>query len=494
MSHRDLFRISVNSPADVLRDVRRVKLVLLTVVLLPGCAVGPNYQRPKLNVPPAFRGAEGAARLASIADLPWWAVFKDEALRGLVKTALANNYDLAIAVTRVEQARQVAAQARSQYFPWFDYKTRLSEGKNQLLSSPAAGQGGLSALAMTVVTVSWEADVWGRIRRLNEAAKAQYLATDEARRGVMLTLVSDLSNAYFRLLGLRLQLEIAMQSENTFDQTRKLFTQRAEGGVSSMLPVARATADQAIAAAQVIEFQREIALTEDQIRVLLGQNPGPIESKAKLLEEALPPEVPAGLPSALLQRRPDVLSAEQNIRSANAQIGVAKADYFPKIGLTGFFGKLSSPLENFTAGRSTIGSIGMTGEGPIFEGGRLKARKREAVAAWEQAKLQYQQTVLNAFRDVSDALISREKYEGIRADQAKAVQSYEEAVRLANMRYDQGFSSYYEVLEVQQRLFPAQLALAQTELDQRVVIIQLYKALGGGWNLTDAQFRTAGAP
>lgn len=463
-------------------------LLLLAAALTPSCTVGPNYQRPKINTPPAFRGAQGVAQQASFADLPWWEVFKDETLTGLVKTALANNYDLAIAVTRVEQARQVAAQARSQYFPAVDYKTRLSLGKNQLLSSPASGMGGLSGLVLSVATVSWEADVWGRIRRLNEAARAQYLASDEARRGVMLTLVSDLSDAYFRLLGLQLQVEIAARSENTFDQTRILFTQRAEGGVASMLPVERAAANQAIAGAQVIEFQREIALTEDQIKILLGENPGSIPTKAKLLDDAVPPQVPAGLPSALLERRPDVLSAEQNIRYANARIGVAKADYFPKIGLTSFFGKLSAPLENFTSGASTVGSLGAAAEGPIFEGGRVRAKKREAVAAWQEAKLQYQQTVMNAFRDVSDALISREKYEGIRAKQLKAVESYQEAVRLVNMRYDQGFSSYYEVLEAQQQLFPAEQALAQTQLQQRLVIVQLYKALGGGWKLTDRQF------
>jgi multidrug efflux system outer membrane protein len=467
------------------------KILLLAVVLAPGCRVGPNYRRPAVSAPPAFRGAQGAAQQASLADVPWWEVFHDETLKKLVTTALANNYDLAIAATRVEQARQVVAEARSHYFPTLGYSTRLSEGKNQLLSSPAAGQGGLTALAMAVATVSWEADVWGRIRRLNEAAKADYLATDEARRGVMLTLVSEVSDAYFRLLGLRLQLEIAEGTQTTFAQTRALFTQRAEGGVSSMLPVERAMANETAAAAQVLELQRQIALTEDEIRILLGQNPGPIETKAKLLDDTVPPQVPAGLPSALLERRPDVLSAEQNIRSANARIGVATADYFPRIGLTGFFGKLSAPLETFTLGSSTIGSIGGTMQGPIFEGGRLKARKREAVAAWEQAKLQYEQTVLNAFRDVSDALISREKYEGIRADQAKAVASLQEAVRLASMRFDQGFSSYFEVLEAQQLLFPAEQALAETQLNQRLVIVQLYKALGGGWNLTDEEFRMA---
>jgi multidrug efflux system outer membrane protein len=469
-------------------------LLLLAGIVMEGCKVGPNYKRPQVSVPPAFHGAAGAAQQASIADLPWWEIFKDETLKGLVQTALARNYDLEIAVKRVEQARQIAAQARSQYYPQFDYKTRLSEGKNQLLSSPTSGGGGMSALALSIVSVAWEADVWGRIRRLNEEARAQYLATEEARRGVMLTLVSDTSSAYFQLLALRRKLEISVQTEDTFGQSRALFQQRLSGGVSSQLPVSRATADQATAAAQVLEYQREIALTENEISVLLGQNPGTIEARRKLLDDPVPPAVPAGLPSALLQRRPDVLTAEQTMRAANARIGVAKAEYFPKIGLTGFFGKLSSPLEAFTSGSSTIGSIGGTADGPIFTGGRLKAQKRQAVAAWEQTKLQYQETILSAFREVSDALISREKYEGIRADQIRAVESYEESVRLANMRYYDGFSSYYEVLEAQQQLFPAQLALAQTELDRRLVIIQLYKALGGGWNLTDAQFMTAGIP
>jgi multidrug efflux system outer membrane protein len=472
------------------RELLSKAVLFLTVVFTVGCTVGPNYRRPAVNAPPAFRGAQGAAQQASLADLAWWEVFQDRTLKGLIKTALANNYDLAVAATRVEQAREVAAQARSQYFPWFGYNTQLSEGKNQLLSSPASGQGGVSALVLAVATVSWEADVWGRIRRLNEAAKAQYLGSEEARRGVMLTVVSEVSSAYFRLLGLRLQLEIAVQSERTFRATRLLFTQRAEGGISSNLPVDRALANETLAAAQVIEFQRQIALTEDELRVLLGQNPDPIETGARLLDEAMPPQVPAGLPSALLERRPDVLAAEQNIRYANARIGVAKADYFPRIGLTGFFGKLSSPLENFTNGSTTIGSIAGNMQGPIFQGGNLRSRKGEAVAAWEQASVEYQQTVLNAFRDVADALISREKYEGIRAEQAKAVESLQDAVRLAHMRYDQGFSSYYEVLEAEQQLFPAEQALAMTQLNQRLTIVQLYKALGGGWKLTDAEFVT----
>ena len=466
----------------------------LLLTLLSGCAVGPNYERPKVATPPAFRGAEGAAQQASFADLPWWEVFKDDQLTSLVKTALANNNDLAVAVSRVEQAREVEAQAHSQYLPSINYEGVVTYGQNQYqyLQGSASGSTGAKGLLLAVAHASWEADIWGRVRRLNEGAKAQFLATEEARRGVMLSLVSDVSNAYFTLLGLQRQLEIALLTVDSFDQTRMLFTQRLEGGISSQLPVSRATAIQATAAAQVVELQRQIALTENQLSVLVGQSPGPIETKTKLLESSIPPDVPAGLPSALLERRPDVLQAEQNIRYANAQIGVAQAEFFPKIGLTTFFGKLSSPLEDLSLGKTNAWAVGLDFSGPIYQGGRLRAQKREAVAAWQQTKAQYQQTILSAFQDVSNALISREKYDAIRTEQTKAVSSYDESFRLASMRYDQGFSSYYEVLEAQQQLYPAQQLLAQTELNRRLVIVQLYKALGGGWNLTDSQFTTAG--
>ena len=309
----------------------------------------------------------------------------------------------------------------------------------------------------------------------------------------MLTLVSNVSQAYFQVLGLQLQLQIAKQSAGTFGASRKLFEERLQGGVSSVLPVARATADQATAEAQIPELERQIALTENQISILLGQNPGPIATTAKLLEEIIPPAVPAGLPSALLERRPDVLSAEQSVRAANAQIGIATAAYFPTFGLSAFYGKVSSPLSEITSSTANAANFALQAAGPIFEGGALKAQTREAVAAWQQAKLQYGQTVLSAFQDVSNALISREKYDEIRTDQTKAVQSGETSVRTSQERYLAGLSSYYEVLEAQQQLFPAQLALAQTELNRRLVIVQLYLALGGGWNLTDPQWMSASA-
>jgi multidrug efflux system outer membrane protein len=447
-----------------------------------------------VKTPTVYRGQTGPARQASLADLPWWDLFKDDTLKALVKTSLANNYDLAAAVARVEQARQVAAQARAQYFPAINYLSITSYGHNQFINSPASNSPGAQGFLLGIATAAWEADVWGRIRRLNESARAEYLATEEARRGIMLTLASDVSQAYFELLGLRLQLEIARETTQSYTATLKLFTERLQGGLGNALQTSRAATDLSMAAASIPDLERLVALKENQISVLIGRNPGAIETKRQLLEETIPLEVPAGLPSLLLMRRPDVLSAEQRLRSANAQIGVARAAYFPSIGLTTFFGKLSTPLANLSSGDTNAWSLGANVAGPIFNGGAIKAQNRQAAAAWEEARAEYLQTALNAFRDVSDALIAREKYDAIRIDRMRAVQSGQEAVRLALMRYTDGLSSYNEVLEAQQRLFPAQLALAETEINRRVVIVQLYKALGGGWNLTDAQFTAANSP
>jgi multidrug efflux system outer membrane protein len=425
--------------------------------------------------------------------LPWWDIFQDETLKGLVKSSLANNHDLAAAVARVEQARELTAQARSEYFPQLDYLSITSYGHNQFINSPASNLPGAQGFFLGIARATWEADVWGRIRRVNEAARAEYLATEEARRGVMLTLLSEVSQAYFELLGLRYQLDIAKESTESYTKTFKLFSEREHGGIGNALPTSRAAADLATVAASIPELERLVALKENQISVLIGQNPGAIETKEKLLEEVIPPAIPAGLPSALLERRPDVLGAAQTVRSANAQIGIAESVFFPAIGLTTFFGKLSTPLSEISSGNTNAWSIASPVAGPIFHAGGLKAQKRQAIARWEEARAQYFQTALSAFRDVSDALISRENYDNARVEQIRAVQANQEAVRLARMRYMEGLSSYVEVLDALQRLYPAQLSLAQTEVNRRLVVVQLYKALGGGWNLTDEQFMTAGS-
>jgi outer membrane protein, multidrug efflux system len=466
----------------------RMLAVLSLAALLSGCMVGPNYNRPQVKVPPVFRGDAGAAQQASFADLPWWEVFKDDNLKALIQTALLNNYDLLIAVTRIEQSRALAAQAYSQFLPNINYQSTASTGKNEFLGTLAPNGGRLQGAFLGAASVAWEADIWGRIRRQNEAARAQFLATEEGKRAVMLSLVSDVSQAYFELLGLYLQLDIARQTAASFGETLKLFIERLEGGVGNKLDTSRAEGAQASTAAAIPEFERQIALKENQISVLLGQNPGPIEYKTKLLDEIVPPEVPAGLSSALLERRPDVLVAEQSVKSSNAMIGVATGAYFPMIGLTTFFGRGTTPLADLSSGKTNAWSFAGNVAGPIYQGGFLKAQKRNAIAFWEQSKLQYEQTALGAFQDVSNALISRTKYEEVRAEQVRAVQAYEESVKVALIRFNSGKASYYEVLEAQQQLYPAQSSLATTELNRRVVVVQLYRALGGGWNLTDEQY------
>lgn len=457
--------------------------------LLPGCAVGPNYQRPKVSIPGEYRGAEGAADRASIADLPWWEAFKDEQLKHLVQVALANNYDLQVAVTRIEQSRQIAAQARAQYFPIVNYGAHGADGKNEFAGAVVPNGGQEQGSFLAIATVAWEADVWGRIRRQNEAARAQYLASEEGRRGVMLSLVSDVAQAYFELLDLDLQLEIAKRTTESFTQTLNLFNQRLQGGVASKLDTSRAEGAQATTAASIPELEREIALKENQISVLLGNNPNPVPHTAKLLDQIVPPEIPVGLPSDLLERRPDILAAEQQMRSANAQIGVATANYFPRIGLTALFGRASSPLSELSSGQATVWSVAGNLAGPIYQGGALKAQKRLSEASWQETKLQYEQTIQIAFQDVSNALISRERYEGVRDGQARAVQAYQDSVTVSLQRYVAGRASYFEVLEAQQQLFPAENALALTELNRRTVTVQLYKALGGGWNLSDPDWK-----
>lgn len=485
----------VGSPSGHRRSLIGVAFVLLSLVLLSSCMVGPNYKRPTVNTPATFGGgSDSAAQQNSLADLPWWQVFKDETLRGLIKTSLANNYDLNVAIVRVEEVREAAAQARAQYLPTVNYQVTLTNGQNQFLGSPASNSSGAQTFFLGVATASWEIDLWGRLRRLNEGARAQFLSAEYARRGVMLTVVSEVAQGYYQLLGLQLQLAIARSAANTFAESLELFKERMSGGVSSQLPVSRAAADQATAAAQVFELERQIALAQYQINVLLGRNPGPIETDMNLLSKTVPPEVPAGLPSALLERRPDLRAAEENVRYANAQIGVATAAYFPAIGLTTFLGKLSTPVSDITSGRTNVWSAGANIAGPIYQGGALRAKKRQAVAAWQEAQLLYQQSALSAFQDVSSALISREKYNAIHAQQTVAVQALLRSADLANKRYRAGFASYYEVLEAEQQLYPAQVALAQTELNQRLVIVQLYKALGGGWNLKDAEWQSPNTP
>jgi multidrug efflux system outer membrane protein len=431
-------------------------------------------------MPGNYRGATGVATVNSLADLPWWNVYKDETLKELIRAALANNYDVRIAVTRVEQSRALAAQARAQFFPFVTYQGQANAGPNQEFGSISqldrSGTGEYIA-----GNVSWELDLWGQIRRMNEAARAQFLATEEAQHAVMLSLVADVATAYLELLELDAELEIARSGVDSFGRSLKLFSTRLAGGAASKLETSSAEAELASVAATIPDLERRIALKENQINVLLGRGPADVPRRAALSDQTMPPDVPAGLPSALLERRPDVRRAEQLLRSANAQVGVSVTNFFPQLNLTGLLGRLSPEYAGFANPTWNAWMLGGSLTGPLFEGGRLRAQYRQAVAAWEQAKLQYQQTALIALLEVSNALISREKLEGVRAQLERAVAAYQEAVKVSMQRFREGRASYYEVLLEQQQLFPAENALAQTRLNQLLAIVQLYEALGGGW-------------
>jgi multidrug efflux system outer membrane protein len=446
-----------------------------------GCAVGPNYKRPLVNAPQTFRG-ETEASTNSFANLPWWQVFHDDTLQNLIRIALTNNYDLRIAVTRVEQARAMAAEARSEFFPQLNYEGAAGRGQNVSGNSTPSPTGTSGTIFAADANASWEIDLWGRIRRLNESARAQFLVSQEARRDVMISLITQVAQDYFQLLALDRQLEIARQSTNSFGESLKLFNDELRGGVASKLETSSAEALMDSAAATIPELEQQIVMQENQLSVLLGQNPGAILRGDSSLEDQLPPEVPAGLPSALLERRPDIREAEQQLRSANAQVGVAKADFFPQLNLTGLFGEVSSDLSTFTSGGGDIAwSIAAGLTGPIFHGGQLRAQYAQARAAREQFALQYQETVLNAFLEISDALVSREKLAEARTHQTRAVDAYKVAVKISMERYRLGNADYFEVLQEQQLLFPAEDSLVQTQFDQLLAVVQLYRALGGGW-------------
>jgi multidrug efflux system outer membrane protein len=453
--------------------------LLCGVGLLAGCAVGPNYKRPAVDSPATFRD-ESQSPNGPAAEMAWWQVYQDSRLQALIREALTNNYDLRIAVARVEQSRAIAMQARAQFVPSVDYNGTVSRGRNDLFGSGFPNNGTTVSSSVATLNAFWEVDLWGRVRRLNESARAQLLASGEARRGVRLSLLSDVATAYFELLELDEELDIASRTTNSFGESLRIFSQRVEGGTASALESSRAEAALDDAAATVPAIREQISTTENRLCVLLGRSPGRIERPTKLLAQGLP-EIPPGLPSTLLERRPDLRQAEQLLHSATAQIGESLAEFFPQIGLTALLGKVSPELSAFTLGSANAWGLAAGGTGPIFEGGRLVGQYRQSKAARNEAELEYRQKILTAFQEVSDALVARLRLAEIREREAHEVTSLETAVKLSSERYVAGKASYYEVLEAQQQLFPAQISLARTQRDQLLAIVALYKALGGGW-------------
>jgi outer membrane protein, multidrug efflux system len=461
---------------------------MIMAALLAGCAIGPDYQRPPVTEPPTFRG-QATAEAASLADLPWWEVFQDTILKNLITEALGSNYDVKIAAARVQEARAQVGVARSEYFPAIDYnvgaqRTRFSGAVLGLQGAEPS----TNNLYFGVLSASWEIDIWGRIRRSNEAARASLFATEDARRGVWLTLVSDLGQAYFELLALDVRLDIARNSTDAYQGTYSVFQDRLQGGVASKLETSRAEGALGQAQATIPQLESDIVAKENQISILLGRSPGPLARGMPMYEQAVVPTVPAGLPSALLERRPDLRQAEQKLVGANANIGVAKAAFFPQLSLTALFGRASPEVSALTGGTATIWAVAGMLSGPIFEGGKNLSNYRVSKAQWEQAKFQYEQAVLTALREVSDALTQLGKLSDAETGQARAVKALEQAVAYAMDRYRHGFASYFEVLEAQQQLYPAQNTLAQIRRDRLLAYVQLYKALGGGWSLADAEW------
>jgi len=465
-------------------------LVATTAALaLAGCTVGPRYRRPPIEAPAATRGEMGPAAPASLADQAWWDVFRDDALRGLIAQALRNGYDVRLAAARVEEARANAGIAGAERFPAVQLSGQWLRGRQSQFSSSPGAEGSILDVNLGI---SWEADLWGRIRRLNEAALAEYLATEEARRGVLLSLASEVATSYFQLRELDEELAIARRTTGAFQETYDLFDRRLRGGTASGLETASAAASLASTAAVIPDLERQIVAQENRLALLLGRNPGPVPRGAALADQLLPPAVPPGIPSDLLRRRPDLRQAEQNLVAENALVGAAQADFFPRISLTGALGGVAPEVgQLFAAGRTWSFGAGVLA--PVFQGQLIQNRYRAALARWNEAKVQYEQSVTNAFGEVSTALVAYQKLADVERERAREVAAYRDAVRLATTRYTAGLSSYLEVLQVQQQLFPAELQLAQARFTRLATLVQLYRTLGGGWQLTDAQWAGPGA-
>lgn len=463
--------------------MKRFSLLVLALALLAGCTVGPNYQRPPVTAPEQIYGQVEPAEAASLADRPWWEIFEDESLKALIDEALRNSYDVRLAFWRVEEARAAAGISRSERWPQVQAGAGWSRGQAPEFLAPGAGT---ESFYDANLGISWEIDLWGRIRRLNEAARADYLATEEVRRGVLLSLVSDVATSYFELRELDLELEIARRSTAAFTETYDLFNRRLEAGAASGLETASAGATLAATAAEIPDLERRILEQENRLAFLLGRSPGPIPRGNALDDQLLPPEIPAELPSDLLERRPDLRAAEQQLVAANAEVGVAMANFFPRLSLTAAFGGVA-PQVGDLFGDGKTWSVGGGLLTPVFQGRRLSEEHRAAVARWEQAKVQYEASVTNAFAEVSTTLAAYQKLAEIEEEQARATASYRQAVRLSNDRYLSGLSDYLEVLEAQQQQLAAENALARTRFDRLASLVQLYKALGGGWQVGGVQ-------
>ena len=466
----------------------KLRLALLSVALLTaGCTVGPRYKRPSAAIPGSYRGVapeQGvqpemtAPQNASLGDQKWWDVFYDEQLRTLIRTALKQNYDLRIAASRILEAQAQLGITRADQFPTLSAGGAIADvgtAQSKLVPAFETSTGQLNASAV------WELDFWGKFRRATEAARANLLAAEWARQEVVSTLVANVASAYFQLRALDLQLEISKRTLDSRKESLRLARLLANGGSTSMLDVRQAEQLVFTASAEIPALEQQIEEQENFLSILLGQNPGDILRGQALTEQHQPPEVPPGLPSALLERRPDIRQAEQQLIATNAEIGVARAAYFPQISLSGTGGFQSSALSNLFTGPAGAWSFGASLTQPIFTGGRLRSGVRLAEAREQTALLVYQQSIQGALRSVSDALVAYRKTREFRIQEELLFESAQDAARLSHMRYTGGVMGYLEVLTNETNAFSAELALVQARLNEWLALVQLYEALGGGW-------------
>jgi outer membrane protein, multidrug efflux system len=458
-----------------------IAIVLLFSSFLCSCAVGPRYHRPAVQTPNSYRDLAESPQLqaqtASYADLPWWQIFQDPKLQELIRTALKQNYDLQLATERINAARAQLAITRSSLFPQVTGNANFSGGKENVVQSR------YNFLTLTA-DAAFQLDFFGRLRRANEASRAQLLATEDARQVVVLTLVSDVASDYFSLLQLDLQLAITRDTVKTQTDSVKLTQLRLEHGVATKLDVLQAQQVLDTANSQIPNLERQLAQEENAISILLGNYPQDIARGIPLVEQILPPEVPAGIPSRLVERRPDIREAEQVLIAANANIGVAKAQFFPQIALTGggggSFGR-SSLFSSLQTTQLGIWSYGAQVSQPIFTGGALKGNLHLAESQQREAMIGYREAIQHAFGEVSDAIIGYEKLHQVRTRQQDTVADLQETVRVSTLRYKGGTTTYLEVLDGQRSLYGAELTLAAARGDEYRSLVQLYKALGGGW-------------
>jgi multidrug efflux system outer membrane protein len=447
-----------------------IAALLLLIAFLAACTVGPNYRRPAVTVPPNFRNADQPPQATSIADESWWTVFQDPELQKLITAALDQNYDVRIAASRIVQAQAQLGITRSDQFPQVSGAASLQGQKIPAFGFTASLLEGI---------FSWNLDFWGQYRRATEAARANLLASEWNRKMAMNTLVASVASSYFQLRELDLELQIAKTTLGSRQESLQLTQTLERGGATSLLDVRQAEQLVATAAEAIPDTERQIAVMEDTLSTLLGENPRDIPRGKPLTEQPIPESIPAGLPSELIERRPDIRQAEEQLIAANAQIGVARAQMFPSLPLTGAAGVESASLTTLFSGTAWNFSAPLTQ--PIFTAGKLRSNVKLAEAQQQQALLAYQQTIQQAFRQVSDALISSAKYRQFREQQQSLTTAAQGAANLSEIRYRGGAASYLEVLTNETNYFAAELNLARAMLNERLALVQIYDALGGGW-------------